>query len=161
MSVLTLTDAQIDALIACPKRVENPNSKGHIDGKHHRRDHNVISLDGAHSFVLFRRQSTLIPDSFSAGLRWRSKSGEDVILLRCNGSDHEHSNAIERQRFAAHQHVHRATERYILAGRKAECYAEATVIYSTLDGALHHLMKLANISGMPTQPDEPDLFKTS
>jgi Domain of unknown function DUF1828 len=48
--------------------------------------------------VIFTRQSTVIASCFSAGLRWKSKTGEDVILLRCNGADHEHFNAIERER---------------------------------------------------------------
>ena len=161
MSLSTLTDTQIQALIACPKRVENPNSREHTDGKHIRRDHKVVSADGVHAFVLFRRQSTLIADSFSAGLRWRGRSGEEVILLRCNGADHPHANALERGRFPAQQHIHRATERYILVGRKAECYAEPTTLYSTLEGAIRELTRIANISGLATQPDEPDFFKQS
>ena len=51
-----------------------------------------------------------------------------------------------------------ATERYILAGRKAECYAEPTATYATLSGALHELVKIANVTGLSTQPDELDLF---
>jgi hypothetical protein len=33
-------------------------------------------------------------------------------------------NAIERTRFELRRHVHRATERYLAAGRKAESFAE-------------------------------------
>ena len=99
MSVLTLTDAQIDDLLRVPKRVQNPASRERQDGKHLRRDFRVVSEDGRHEFVLFTRQSTIIKNGFSAGLRWRSKTGEEVILLRCNGSDHAHVNALERDRF--------------------------------------------------------------
>jgi hypothetical protein len=88
MSIPTLTDAQIEALLPTPKRVQNPRSREREEGKHVRRDFRVQSEDGRHEFVLFTRQSTVIQDGFSAGLRWRSKTGEEVILIRCNGADH-------------------------------------------------------------------------
>jgi len=158
MSLSALTDAQIQELLACPKRVQNPGSKSRVDGKHIRRDFQVTSVDDRHQFVLFTRQSLIISDSFSAGLRWKSKSGEDVILMRCNGSDHPHGNSIEQFDFTAQPHVHQATERYIVAGKRAETFAEPTKQYATLTGALHELVRLTNISGLQTQPDEPDLF---
>jgi hypothetical protein len=158
MSVLTLTDAQIDDLLRMPKRVQNPASREREDGKHLRRDFRVVSEDGRHEFVLFTRQSTIIRNGFSAGLRWRSKTGEEVILLRCNGSDHAHVNALERDRFEAKFHVHRASEQYILAGKRSEGRAEPTDAFRTLGGALHEVMRLANISGLSSKADEDDLF---
>ena len=158
MSIEALNQAEIDALIACPKRVTNPSSRPKAEGKHIRRDYQVDSLDGRHEFVLFTRQSTMITESFSAGLRWRSKTGEEVILMRCNGADHPHSNSIERDRFERHCHVHRATERYLAAGRKVDSFAEVTAAYRSLEGALHHLIQLTSISGLNTGPDETDLF---
>lgn len=159
MAVDTLTDDQIAELLTCPKRVDNPGSKPRAEGKHLRRDFRVSSTDERHGFVLFTRQSTVIPDSFSAGLRWKSKTGEEVILTRCNGSDHPHGNALEREQFGAQHHIHRATERYIVAGRKAESFAQPTNGYRTLEGALHHLTQLTNITGLNTKPDEADLFQ--
>jgi len=161
MSLVTLTDVQIQDFVSCRKRVENPGSKARTEGKHVRRDFRLVSEDGRHDFVLFTRQSTVISDSFSAGLRWKSKTGEEVILMRCNGSDHPHGNAIERQEFAAQTHIHRATERYIVAGKKVESFAQPTETYTTLSGALHELARLANIVGLETKPDEPDLFAQS
>ena len=158
MSVLTLTDAQIDELLRTPKRVQNPASREREDGKHLRRDYRVASDDGRHEFILFTRQSTVIKDGFSAGLRWRSKTGEEVILLRCNGSDHPHVNALERDRFESEFHVHKATERYILAGKRSEGHAEPTDAFQTLGGALHEVMRIANISGLTSKADEDDLF---
>lgn len=155
MSVLTLTDAQIDDLLRVPKQVQNPASRERVDGKHLRRDYRVAS-DGRHEFILFTRQSTVIKDGFSAGLRWRSKTGEGVILLRCNGADHPHMNALERDRFESEFHVHKATERYILAGKRCEGYAETTDAFRTLGGALHEVMRLANISGLTSKADEDD-----
>lgn len=160
MPIETLSQAEIDALINCQKRIRNPGSRSRTKGKHIERDFQVGSSDGKHEFVVFTRQSTLIPESFSAGLRWRSKTGEEVILLRCNGPDHEHFNPLEKHRFAKRCHIHLTTERYLALGRKAEAYAEITEAYQSLDGALHHLTQLANITGIETQPDEPDLFNT-
>ena len=80
--------------------------------------------------------------------------------MRCNGSDHPHGNALERQKFGAQTHIHKASERYIVAGRKPETFALPTAEYQSLEGALHHLTELANISGLKTTPDEPDLFTT-
>ena len=161
MSLVTLTDAQIQDFVSCRKRVENPGSKVRTEGKHVRRDFRVVSEDGRHEFVLFTRQSTVISDNFSAGLRWKSKTGEEVILMRCNGSDHPHGNSMERDEFGAQTHVHLATERYIMAGKKAESFAKPTENYTTLAGALHELLRLANIVGLETKPDEPDLFAQS
>lgn len=158
MSLVTLTEAEIAELVACAKRVENPGARQRAEGKHLRRDFRVVSEDGRHEFVLFTRQSTVIADSFSAGLRWKSRAGEEVILMRCNGFDHSHINSLEREGFDAQAHVHRATERYILAGKKAESFAQATHAYRTLSGALHHLTRLAIVHGIDTKPDEADLF---
>jgi hypothetical protein len=80
MAAILLTDPEIDALLGMPKRVENPGAKLRTVNKHTQRDFRVVSTDGKHEFALFVRQSTVLPDSFSAGLRWLSKSGEDVML---------------------------------------------------------------------------------
>ena len=159
MGLETLTDQRIKELLSIPKRVENPLARERTEGKHLRRDFRLTSVDGDHSFSVFTRQSTKIAEGFSAGLIWHSKTGEDVTLLRCNGSDHVHPNAIERTRIEHQCHVHIATERYIAANRKVEGYAELDQSYRTLPGALHHLTKLGNIKGLQTQPDESDLFE--
>ena len=161
MGLETLTDEKIAQLLALPKRVENPLSREKIEGKHKRRDYRVVSDDGMHRFTLFTRQSIKIADGFSAGLLWHAKSGEDVILLRCNGSDHPHPNVLERQRIEHQCHVHVATERYIQANRKGEGFAETTGAYRTLAGALHELVRRAKIQGLSSEADGPqtsDLF---
>lgn len=155
----TLTDAQIAELVAMPKRVENPNAKARSEGRHSRRDFRVVSTDGSHEFALFTRQSSLLPEGFSAGLRWLAKSGESIMLMRCNGSDHPHTNSIEHDKFEADYHIHQATERYLAVGKKCEGYARPTKEYRTLNGALHHIVRQNNIAGLKTEPDEPDLFE--
>ena len=161
MGIETLTDDKIAQLLAVPKRVENPQAREKPEGQHLRRDYRVVSDDGEHRFALFTRQSTRITEGFSAGLLWHAKTGEDVMLLRCNGSDHPHPNVLERERIEFQCHVHLATERYIQANRKSEGYAEETQAYHTLAGALHHLVQRAHIQGLKTDPDgaqQPGLF---
>ena len=153
MGTETLTDERILQLLATPKRVENPQAREKTEGKHLRLDYRVVSQDGAHRFALFTRQSTRIADGFSAGLLWHAKTGEDVMLLRCNGSDHPHPNVLEHERIEFQCHVHLATERYVQANRKSEGYAEVTQVYCTLAGALHHLVQRANIHGLKTDAD--------
>ena len=153
MGIETLTDDKIAQLLGCLKRVENPQAREKPEGKHLRRDYRVVSADGEHRFALFTRQSTRITEGFSAGLLWHAKTGEDVMLLRCNGSDHPHPNVLERERIEFQCHVHRTTERYIQANRKSEGYAEETQAYHTLAGALHHLVQRAYIQGLKTEPD--------
>lgn len=155
MGIETLIDDKIAQLLATPKRVENPQAREKTEGKHTRRDYRVVSEDGEHRFALFTRQSTKITDGFSAGLMWHAKTGEDVILLRCNGSDHPHPNVLERQRIEYRCHVHVITERYIQANRKGEGFAEPTEAYSTLAGASHELVQRANIQGLKTEPEGP------
>ncbi len=155
MGLETLTEEKIAELLGSPKRVVNPQARERQDGKHLRRDYRVVSVDGNHLFSLFTRQSTKIADGFSAGLLWHAKTGEEVILMRCNGNDHPHPNKLEREHIAFCCHVHMATERYIQANLKTEAYAQETGAYRTLSGALHHLVEQAHIEGLKTEPDGP------
>lgn len=159
MATTVLTDTDIEALLKMPKRVENPGTKQRTEGKHLRRDYRVASNDSKSEFALFVRQSTVLPESFSVGLRWLPKSGEDVMLIRFNGPSHPHSNTIEGERFEFVCHVHQATERYLAAGKKDEGFAVPSGDYTTVGGALHCLAARCNISGLNTQADERDLFE--
>lgn len=155
----TLTDEQIATLLEMPKRIENPNAKVRGEGRHLRRDFRVVSTDGTHEYALFTRQNLLLPHGFSAGLRWLAKSGESIMLMRCNGADHPHTNSVEYERFDSTCHIHLATERYLAVGKKSEGYAQPTREYRTLNGALHHIVRQCNIAGLKTESDEPDLFE--
>lgn len=158
MSLETLSDERINELLICAKRVVSSSVKEKLIDRDLRKDYQVNSLDNQFGFILFTRQSTFIPENFTAGLRWKSKTGEEIILMRCNGSDHIHGNKIKQTKFGPACHVHRATERYILAGKKVESFAELTTEYETLEGALNHLVKLANITGIITNQDHPRLL---
>jgi len=137
-----LTDERIYELLKEPKWVKNPKAREVPDAKHLRRDYKVSSETGE-EFTVFTRQHQEMLDDFSAGLIWHPTTGDSVILMRCNGSSHRHTNHLEGSEFAAGNcHVHMATERY-----------------STLEGALHHLCKEGNIDGLDTSPELPDMFR--
>jgi hypothetical protein len=159
MLAAMLTDKRIADLLAMPKAVVNKGARETKDGPIFRTDYQVVAQIHDEAFVVFVRRHPEMADNFTAGLRWLPKSAESVILMRCNGSSHPHTNQIEQTKFEiGHCHVHVATERYITAGRHAEHYAETTADYSTVAGALHELCKRCNISGIDTTPDELDLF---
>ncbi len=140
------------------KHVENPRAKLRQDRRQERCDYRVVSEDGTHLFTLFTRQSTMLSESFSAGLRWHAKSGEEIILVRYNGGSHEHENDLEGDKISYATHIHRATERYAAMNKKVDAYAESSPRYGTLNGALHCLVKDCNIMGLSTEPEEPQLF---
>lgn len=159
MGIESLDDDKIAELLECRKRVTNPSARKKNKGKHLEKNYKVIdSATGDLSFNLYLRQNTLLDDDFSCGLSWNMPSGEVITLARYNGSSHAHPNHIEAEKLGYTCHIHKATERYILAGKKPEGYAEATTDYSTLAGALHCLVTDCNISGISTDPEHPDLF---
>ena len=55
-------------------------------------------------------------------------------------------------------HIHKATEKYILANKKPDGFAEVSKKFKTLNGALHCLVNDCNITGITTKPDQPSLF---
>lgn len=67
-------------------------------------------------------------------------------LTRYNGKSHEHRNALDKNPAFYDFHIHKATERYQLAGRKEEAYAEITNRYSNLRSALRCLIDDCNVS---------------
>ena len=159
MGVESLNDAKISELLVCQKRVTNPTSREKTKGKHIETNYNLVDVaTGELSFCLYLRQNTIIADDFSCGLRWNMPSGEVVTLARYNGSSHMHKNHLENEELDFEHHVHKATQKYILAGKKPEGYAEKSSKYSTLKGALHCLITDCSITGIASEADHPDLF---
>lgn len=70
------------------------------------------------------------------------------MLMRCNGSSHEHGNQLEGNKISFGCHVHIATERYLSIGKRDEGFAEAVAGYNNVIGALRHLVGLCNIEGL-------------
>ena len=80
-------------------------------------------------FRLILRQSSFNPLDFSVILAWiPAQSTSPFRLCRYNGKSHEHTNALDSQKFYDF-HVHRATERYQQLGLREDSFAEPTSRY--------------------------------
>lgn len=157
MSAEWLTDHQIAQLKAMPKRIKNPRAKAKTEGRRELVNYDVESQCGLWIFRVYKRQNTIFPNDYSCGISVVPRSSEVVTLARYNGDSHEHGNELEGTVFKYLPHIHVTTERYIMAGRKPDTYAEPTERYSTLDGALHCLLADWNIFGLETETDNFEL----
>jgi len=149
MGGMELTDTEIERLLGLAKTISNPGARKLAKRGSLQVNYDATAATGE-KFKVYVRQNLRIPEGFSCGLLYLPVSGESVTLTRYNGSDHEHTNPLDdSERMVPSCHIHRATERYMRAGRKAEHYAEATTRYTDLAGALQALLKDCNIQGLP------------
>lgn len=148
MDIENLTDETIQFLLKEPKTVIDKKARVTQKMKHNEKNLTLKSQDGERTYTLFIRQSTLIENSFTCGLRLQRKNSE-IILTRYNGSDHPHTNSLEDEKFEYQCHIHTATERYIKTGQKVEKYAQKTTRYNNVEGALMCLLADCSITGYP------------
>ncbi len=164
MAFESLTDSQINDLITCPKKLNNPNSRTKLKDGHEQLNYKAIATDGTdREFIIYKRQNMRegMEDDFSSGISWLAPNGESFTLKRYNGSNHDHLNFIEKERLEYICHIHIATEKYIKANRKPEGFAENTSRYKTVNGAFHCLITDCNVKGINTTPEitnQPSLF---
>lgn len=155
-----MTDEEIRILLEMPKVIE----RWQKDWKDTERGHLMINCDVRAAnepirFRLFVRQNTRVKGSFSCGLIHLSEGGETTCLTRYNGSDHLHSNPLDSDRAQFRGcHIHKATQRYIAAGRKAEHFAVPTDRYTTVQGALQALLADCRIEGDTDKLKQLDIF---
>ncbi len=160
----SLTDDKIAFLLSCPKKVVNANTRVKSRDGHEQFNYKAVAQDDSeHEFEIYKRQNLRegMENDFSCGISWLAPNGEVLTLKRYNGPNHDHPNHLEKERLGYSCHVHIATEKYIKANRKAEGFAYSTNEYSTVDGALHCLVKDCNVSGITTTSDitsQTDLF---
>lgn len=159
MGVELITNELIEKLIKMRKVIQNPNVQFKNKERHQEKNFELQGEDG-YAFLLYLRQNKFpgMADDFSSGLSWSMPSGQSFTLTRYNGNSHNHLNHLEKERLGYVCHIHRASEEYILAGKKADGFAIPTNRYYTLDGALHCLIHDCNIFGIETKPDLPNLF---
>ena len=150
--MLTFDDREIGALVEMPKAHMGTRhgfpflrqKRGHVEAYA-----DYKGADGTEFRVVLRRSSPN-PMAFSAILMIKvPKSNQWFRLRRYNGS-HWHRNRIEGNRFRDF-HIHTATERYQLSGRREDAYAEPTDRFSNYEGAVGCLQQDA---GLPLRPDE-------
>jgi hypothetical protein len=150
-------DEEIARLILMPKRVGNPRARTLTQRGSERLNFEVEGPSGER-FQVYVRQNARIPEGFSCGILYFHPSGEKVTLARYNGSDHEHTNPLDEGKpLPMACHIHKATERYIDAGRKAEHYAETTDRYTDLKGAVRALIEDCNIHGLGDNNVSPQI----
>ena len=99
---VTLTDAEIAALIAEAKplpedyqqRVQTRPKRGHRE-----RELDLVGENGS-KFRLILRQSSFNPLDFSVIIAWLPPQSTSLFrLCRYNGKSHEHTNALESEKF--------------------------------------------------------------
>lgn len=154
MSFESLTDEKIAELIGMPKAAVNDDVKEKRKGMHLQKNYEIIAKSDKNiRFELFTRQNMEMAEDFSCGIRWLAPGGEDMILVRYNGSSHPHPNKIERNRLEFANHIHRTTERYIEIG-KPDGFAEITDRYTTMNGAFNCLLRDCNVEGVGSLQEE-------
>lgn len=141
------TDNQIQVLLSTPKTVENKTIKWVTQRQSKQCDIDLISKTGL-KFVLYIRQNINDDDNFSCGLRLIQNGQEDITLTRYNGSNHTHTNTIENEQIDFECHIHQATERYQLIGKKIDSFALATTRYTDLRSAIKCLLQDCAIDGL-------------
>lgn len=158
VTTFSLSDEEISRLISLKKTIVNPRARRKVQRGSEQQNFKVESECGQ-SFVLYTRQNKRVEESFSCGLKYCHPEGKhkDVTLCRYNGSDHVHENPLDGYGKIHEQcHIHKATQRYMEAGRKAEHYAETTNRYHNLRGAVLALHEDCNIESAPNS-SEPDV----
>ena len=155
-----LTDNEIMGLIQEEKplpdnyqsRVQTRPKRGHRERE--------LEFDSAnnHTFRLILRQSSINILDFSVILAWMPPQSNSAFRLRrYNGKSHEHTNALEGDRFYAF-HIHQATERYQQSGLREDSFAEPTDRYQDLAGALRCMIADCGFKMPPNHQQE--LFDT-
>ena len=138
-----LTDAEIDALLAEPKRL--PEGFRDRLAVRQKRGHQEAELevqgDEGSEFRVIVRRSSLNPLDFSVILAYVVPNSNRVIRLRrYNGRSHHHTNPLEREVFFGF-HVHSATERYQMSGSREDAFAEPSDGYASLEEAIDCLLQ--------------------
>lgn len=149
---VNLTDSEIAAFISEAKPlpenylqiIQTRAKRGHRE-----RELRVAGANG-NNFRLILRQSSFNPLDFSVILAWLPPQSTSTFrLCRYNGKSHEHTNALESERFYDF-HVHRATERYQHSGLREDAFAEPATRYQDFAGALKCMIEDCNFQMPPS-----------
>jgi len=108
----------------------------------HKEGELIVVGSNQNSFMVIVRESNFNPLDFSVILAYKMpNSNQNFRLRRYNGSSHEHTNKLEKDKMSFVFHIHMATERYQLAGWREEAYAQPTTRYADVNGAIDCLFK--------------------
>ena len=145
------TDDQIDALAQEHKPLPaNWRDRARMRTKRgHDEQHLDLTGEAGTGFRLVFRQNRINVLDFSVILAVLVPQSTQVFRLRrYNGKSHQHTNAIENERFYDF-HIHLATQRYQAIEAREDAYARPTDRYGDFHGALDCLFADANFSVPP------------
>lgn len=153
MDFATLTDADLDLMRSCAKKLDNPNARW-VEKPGHRQKNLLVSAiaDPTEKYRIFVRVSESNTGVFSVGLSRIFQGDEALILLRYNSAHHPHRNILEKTRVPATFHRHIATHRYIAAGLDPDGYAEEINGYNSVATALSKFLLDVGIQGQQQNP---------
>lgn len=142
-----LSDAEIAALITCPKVTDKPpRRQPKLERGSLRNDADLISQDQQHHFHMFIRQNAELIEDFSVGLIYRPLDGSDSIdLFRCNGQHGGHRSFPLDKSWHSSYHIHRATASAMDAGLRANLDASLCDAYASFEEALEHFLTTINL----------------
>lgn len=135
-----ISDQQISELLACPKEIALADLKQLKKPRQAKGSANLsIKSRQRHFRIVVNRPKSKNKNKFSIILQV-ARRGKWFNLIRCNGHHAPHENTLEKMTIPANTfHIHRATERYQLAGRDPETYAEPTDKYDSPDSAIEFM----------------------
>lgn len=144
------TQSEIDALLACPKRITtNPRRQMLSERGSKRNGMDLESVDGQHRFRAYMRINETFHENFSIGLEYiGAEPGGGFHLIRCNGP-HEGTATTGPSSPSHHAgyHVHRARADNLEQGFRAERGAEMTNEYGSYREALAYFLRVCGIQG--------------
>jgi hypothetical protein len=135
---MSYTDDDLTRLITCAKRISQaPRKDMRTEGQMQRNEMELESLDGAHSFRVFLRQSLQFSENFSIGMDYLPKDEPgSFCLLRCNGMHGAHKVHPHH----LHCHIHRSKAEDVNAGLRVERHIEPTTEYAAFRDALRYFL---------------------
>ena len=145
MSEVLWSDDELEFHRSVSKRVTNPQAEWKTNDRvrHKHRIFNLVSEDNnKNKYILYQRQNLRDFSDFSCGLSLVQHGGRPVSLIRYNGANHQHGDILYTC------HIHRATHKALLEGRKIDWYAHESSEYQNLMGALWCIVRACNVRGM-------------
>jgi hypothetical protein len=125
---------------------------------HKQRDY-PIEINGEKRFVVSLRQSVINQLDFSIILIFIDQDGTYYRLIRHNGKHpSDHTNKIEKTKFRNVFHIHRATERYQMAGYDIDGFATETTLYASFATALQQFIDLYGFEVAPDPSGQASLI---
>lgn len=107
----------------------------------------IVDVDQEYRFEIYERQNLRDESDFSCGIALVSFDGSRFTLARYNGPSHEHGDISFRP------HIHLASGKSILAGKRPDYEASQTDRFETLAGALACMVEDFHITGINERND--------